>query len=957
MSLLTQKQFLKRMGFSSAQMPIYCRPTATVLFTVNGSEVVFQEDCDMSLLEFLRRNLGLHGSKYGCGVGVCGACTVLINERPMRSCVVNPRHLVGMNITTIEGIEQSLKGSEALLLVQKTFFDLGAFQCGYCAPGFVLSAGCLLRDNPNPTEKEIRRALNGNLCRCTGYRKIIESVRAAADPHFKRHLLKQPIYSFQDVNPQAGKKVKGETLYAHDLHMAGQLFAKVVWSRFPRARIRSIDPAPAEKMDGVTRVITHGDLPGKKTFGVIFSDQPVLAETEVRSMADAIAVVLAETPHAAADGANRLMVDYEPLNGVFDPVLSLAPDAPRLTPKGNLAHGLRCRKGDIKKGREMAEVVIKGRYRTPMVDPGFMEPEACLTHLDPNETLVVATATQAPISYRDQIAAICNLPGGKVRLRTLPAGGAFGGRGDLTIQHLCALGTHLTGRPVRLKLTREESMRVHSHRHPFILDYETGVDGKGRLTHCVVKGIADAGAYHSATLAVVENAVIFASGPYEINHVDVEVTAAYTNNPTSGAMRGFGVPQVCLAMECQMDRLAGRLGMDPMDLRMKNVLERGKVSQWGQVMGPDVGMKACLESLLPVIGTLKKEARISALETFGIGVAAGYKNSSTPTMIPEGSSDVTLRLDNDGMIEVYTGGCEVGQGLVDSLSRIAAQALDQPVARIRIIPGSTEHTVSPMLTSASQQVFLTGGAICLAAVKFKAQLLKWAAGILQKAPGDLVLKPGGVGGKEDGGKVHDFSYMASKYKDLHQLPAMHEIYTPPVKNMFPPETVSEIGPDQRILPSLGYVAAVVAVAVNEKTGRVRVLKVAVAQDVGKAINPSGIVGQVQGGVAMGLGWCLKERVILRDGVIQNDNFDRYHMPRTTDVPPIETIIVEVPDSLGPMGAKGIGELPVVPIAPAVLNAIRDAVGLDLEEIPVRAENMRKSLGLKENNEYRTRNEE
>ena len=939
MALLKQQQFLKRMGLSNGWMPIRCRPSATVLFTVNGRDAVFYDDCEMSLLEFLRRNLGLQGSKYGCGVGVCGACTVLINGRPMRSCVVNPRHLEGMRITTIEGIEHSEKGSKALLTVQKTFFELSVFQCGYCAPGFVLSAGCLLRDNSNPTEKEIRRALHGNLCRCTGYQKIIESVKAAADPHYKRHLLKQPSYSFADVNPQAGKKVKGETLYAHDCHMAGQLWAKVVWSRFPRARIRAIDPAPAEQVAGVTRVMTHLDLPGKKTFGVIFSDQPVLAETEVRSMADAVALVLAETPEAAAEGANRVKVDYEPLDGVFDPVTSLAPDAPRLTPKGNMAHRLSCRKGDINKGREMAEVVIKGRYRTPMVDPGFMEPEACLTHVDPDETLVVATATQAPISYRDQIAAICKLPESRVRLRTLPAGGAFGGRGDLSIQHLCALGTHLTGRPVRLALTREESMRVHSHRHPFVLDYETGIDGKGRLTHCVVKGIADAGAYHSATLAVVENAVVFATGPYEVNHVDVEVTAAYTNNPTSGAMRGFGVPQVCLAMECQMDRLAGRLGLDPMEIRMKNTLEEGKISQWGQVMGSDVGMKACLESLSPALKDMRNGTRVSKGEKLGVGLAAGYKNSSTPTMIPEGSTDVTLRLGDDGVIEVYTGGCDVGQGLVDALSRIAAEALALPVARIRIIPGSTDHTMSPMLTSASQQVFLTGGAICRAAVKFKVQLLKWAAGILQKTPDSLALKPHGVG--EKGGKVHVFKWLVNNNKGLFELPTVHEVYTPPVKNMFPSENITEIGPDQRIVPSLGYAAAVVAVAVNEKIGRVRVLKVAVAQDVGKAINPSGIVGQVQGGVAMGLGWCFKERLILRDGVIQNDNFDRYHMPRTTDVPPIETIIVEVPDLLGPMGAKGIGELPVVPIAPAVLNAVRDAVGVELEEIPVRAEDIKK----------------
>jgi len=735
MPLLTEQQFLKRMGLTARPTAIHCRPTATVLFKVNGRDAVFLTGGhEASLLEFLRRNLGLHGSKYACGVGVCGVCTVLINDRPMRSCVVNPRHLEGMKVTTIEGIEGSVKGSEPLVTVQKTFFELGVFQCGYCGPGFVLSAGCLLRDNPNPTEKEIRLALNGNLCRCTGSQKIIEAVRAAADPGFKQHLLKQPAYSFAEVTPRAEKKVKGETLHAHDLHMAGQLWAKVVWSRFAKARIRSIDSAHAEQVDGVTRVITYGDLPGKKSFGVIFSDQPVLVEREIRSMADAVALVVAETPEAAADGANRLTVDYEPLQGVFDPVISLAPDAPRVTPKGNIAHRISCWKGDVEKGRVRADVVVKGRYRTPVTDPAFMEPEACLSYMDTDETLVVATATQAPISFRNQIAAICNLPGDRVRLRTLPAGGAFGGRGDLTIQHLCALGTHLTGRPVRLALTREESSRVHSHRHPFVLEYETGADGKGRLTHCVVKGIADAGVYHSATLPVVENAAVFSTGPYEINHVDIEIKAAYTNNPTCGAMRGFGVPQVCLAMECQMDRLADRLGLDPMDVRLKNVLEKGKISQWGQVMGDDVGMKACLDSLLPVIKRLRTERGVRDGEKLGIGIAAGYKNSSTPTMIPEGSTDVTLRLCDDGMIEVYTGGCEVGQGLMDALTRIAAQALDQPAARIRIIPGSTDRTTSPMLTSASQQVFLTGGAICRAALKFKDLLKK---GNISKNSGNM----------------------------------------------------------------------------------------------------------------------------------------------------------------------------------------------------------------------------
>ena len=655
MGRYTRREFLRILGLAPA---VYWYGSGRALaytpkrVTINGQSLGIPTSFSGSLLDWLRGELGLSGTKYGCGRGVCGACTVLIAGRPIRACQVDPVHAAGLEVVTIEG----LGGSEGLDPIQQTMADLCVFQCGYCAPGFVLTCKALLNVNPHPSEAQIREALSGNLCRCTGYQRVIRAVRAVNDEEYRGYLIKQPKSGLPARDPLTLPKLTGSLVYGQDARMDGQLEAVVVWSGEAHAEVMGLDVSRALAVPGVLKVLTSRDIPGVSFFGSVFQDQPVLVRDRVRFPGDALAVVLAESLESARRGAGLVKAAYRPLPAVFDPESALAEGAPQLTPKGNTAHQTNCRKGDPEGAREKAAVIVKGRYRTPRVDPGHLEPEACLTYVDEQGRLVVKGPSQAPMSYRDQIADICALDRDRVRLETLPAGGAFGARGDMSIQHLCALGTQATGRPVRLALTREEAALVHVTRHPFIMDYETGADAQGRLTHCLVKGLVDAGAYQSATLPVVENAAAFATGPYQIDDLAVEITAAFTNNPVSGAMRGFGVPQVCLGMERQMDRLAARLGLDPGEFRRINILEEGRVAQWGQVMGSETGAKACLEAAMGAAREMSTLIKPDPLEKMGVGLACGYKNTSTPTYLPLGRTDVFLELAHDGLIEIEVGG-------------------------------------------------------------------------------------------------------------------------------------------------------------------------------------------------------------------------------------------------------------------------------------------------------------
>jgi CO/xanthine dehydrogenase Mo-binding subunit len=620
---------------------------------------------------------------------------------------------------------------------------------------------------------------------------------------------------------------------------------------------------------------------------------------------------------------------------------ALKPAAPQLTPKGNICWQTVSQKGSIEKGRAQSVFIEKQTYFTQLVEHAYLETESCITYIDDRGFLVVRSGSQAPHSYRDQIAAICKIPTKRVVMQTTTAGGAFGAKGDLSIQHLCALGTLTTGRPVRLQLTREESIRLHVKRHPFKLEYETGIDKQGRLTYCVVRSLADAGAYHSASLAVMENATSFATGPYSINHVDIQSTAVFTNNPVCGAMRGFGVIQVCLAMERQIDELARKLKRDPLEIRLQNCLDVGKESQWGQIMGPGVGIKKCLQELLQATRNAKANIPLKPHEFLGLGFAGSYKNTSSPTNASWGKADLHFALNQHGRFLVYAGGCELGQGFVNVIAQFAALGLGVPIERVEVVFGSTTHTDYPTLTSASQQTFIAGNAALKGGELFANKIIKTAARLYKCEESELSLQAQGVVRRDPSKKgkdgvvasFHELSWRTQLAGKPLSLTYAHE---PPLKTIDLPKRVTKTGPEQAILPSLGYGAQAALVKVNQLTGEIKVLKIFTAHDVGRVANFNAARGQVVGGVVMSLGGCLKEKLELKEGRIVNDNFDTYAIPRTLDIPEIEVIFVEEPDPLGPLGVKGLGEIPSLATAPAILNAIRDAVGIKLHTVPINA---------------------
>jgi len=951
--VLNRREFLKLLGISAAPLAggvgasrALARLTGalSVSFAVNNRRYTIEGGKSRSLLDYLRYGLGLTGVKYGCGKGVCGACTVLIQGRAMRSCIIDIQHLDGLKITTIEG----LGGRGSLDPIQQTFADLGVFQCGYCAPGIILTTKALLKETPYPSERQIREALYGNLCRCTGYQQIFEAIRAVNDRDYFRRLLKHPYSVVVGFNGDllARDKVSGRLEYAADRGFSGQLFAQPVFSEHPHARVLSIETEKAAALPGVFRVLTSRDIPGKNRFGSIIPDQPVLVEDRVRCLGDVVALVVAEKPERARAAASLVKVHCQPLPALFEMEKALTPGAPRMTPKGNLCWRVTCKKGSIAEGRAKSAFIEKQVYHTQFVEHAYLETESCVTYIDGQGRMMVRSGSQAPHSYRDQIAAICKIPKEQVVMQTTVAGGAFGAKGDLSVQHLCALATLKTGRPVRLQLTREESIRLHVKRHPFRLEYETGVDRDGNLTFCVVRALADAGAYHSASLAVVENAASFGTGPYSVPHVDVEATAVFTNNPVCGAMRGFGVVQVCLAMERQIDELARKLGRDPLSLRLQNCLDRGKVSQWGQVMGAGTGIGSCLRQLKDLIREAKDKVVPGPNERVGLGVAAGYKNASSPSHVPWGQADVRFILNQHGRFIVYAGGCELGQGFANVIAQFAAAGLGVPLRLVRVVFGSTDQTQSATLTSASQQTFIAGNAALKGGEKFAARIVTAAADFFHLRREDLRLGGKGVVRKKDGKLVASYHEISWRTR-LEGTPlVLSYTYDPPMKTVDLPKVVTKIGPEQAVVPSLGYVAQAALVKVNERNGAVKVLKVFSVHDAGRVANYRGVRGQVFGGIVMALGGCLKEELKVEKGRILNDNLDTYTIPRSRDIPEIEMAFVEEADPLGPLGAKGIGELPSLPTAPAVLNAIRDAVGVRLNAIPLSAERIAAELKRK-----------
>ncbi len=921
-----------------------------VKLTINGKEYRVEASPDLTLLGYLRDELRLMGAKNGCSKGHCGTCTVIIGGKAKKSCVVKVAKLDGAQVETIENLSKNGK----LHPLQQAFIETSAVQCGFCTPGMIMAAKALLDRNLNPTEEEIRDALKHNICRCTGYVSIIKAVKlAAAVMRGEKEFSKKDYKDYKDVigvsvpRNDAVQKVTGAPIFADDLTLPNMLYGKLLLSEYPHAEILRIDTGEAEKSPGVVAVLTARDIPGRNGFGLLNPNQPVLADKKVLYVGDPVAVVYAETLQQAEEAVKKIKVDYKPLPGVFTPEEALKDDAPLLHPQGNILSRTKVRKGNVEEGFKKADVIVEGEYSVPFVEHAYMEPECSLARLEEGGTITLWSSSQGSYAFRDMIAATLDLPPEKVRVIYTPAGGAFGGKEEPTVQIHCALGAWKTGRPVKMTLTREESIRMSTKRHAEKMHYKLGATEEGKLVAFEARVVADTGAYDSLGKPVVFRSGVVTAGPYVIPNVKIDSIGVYTNNPPGGAFRGFGSTQVAFAAEVHMDILARKLGMDPFKIREMNALETGKETVTGQLLGPGVGYKETLKAVKEVLEREVRKYKPTLGKKIGVGIASAYKNVG----IGSGKTDkagAIVELSSSGELLLKVGAAEMGQGSNTVMAQFAAGTTGIPYEEFKVINNDTFETPDGQVTTASRQTFISGNAIIIAASEFLSQLKRFLREEFNWRGEQLSFAPGKVN-DDTGRRIASWREIAVCCKRKGRKLRAEYTYIAPKTYPLPESCDRKAGEDpEKYNIHFAYCFATQAaiIEVDESTGEVKVLKVIAASDVGRAINPQMVRNQIEGAVMMGLGYGLSEKFVVEKGKVVTDNLRKLGVPRINSAPTIDVKIIEVEQPDGPFGAKGMGELPVNPTAPAIINAIYDAVGVRITELPATKEKILRALSKK-----------
>jgi len=857
-------------------------------FTLNGRAVVVDAAPGRSLLDVLRVDCGLRSMKDGCAPeGSCGACTVIVDGHAVVSCARPATRVAGRVVETLEGLPEDVRAQWA-----DAFVSTGASQCGFCSPGIVMKAEALLRREPEPTRDAVARALAGNLCRCTGYASIIDAIELAAGVRRAgAGAAGVPAASLDgSVARYEGRALAlGEKPFVGDLSAPGMLHGALRFAGVPRAVVRRIDTSRAAAVPGVVAVLTAADVPGRREQGLIVADWPLLVAVgeTTRYVGDALAAVAAETREAAVEAAALVDVELEPLTPVTDPVEALADGAPAIHEGGNLVSRSVIRRGDADAALASAAHVASGSFRTQSIEHAFLEPEAALAvprgAAGPDGIVVtdhrvqVFSPGQGAWEDRRQVASFLGLAPADVLVTQVSTGGAFGGKEDLSVQGQAALLAVLTGRPVMLRLTRRESIRFHVKRHPMWLDYTAGCDDEGRLVAVRARIVGDNGAYASVGGKVLERAAGHACGPYRVPDVDIEADAVYTNNPPSGAMRGFGANQAAFAMEGVLDMLAEQVGIDGWEIRWRNALDIGDRCTTGQRMGEGVGVRATLLAVRDAY----RGARYA-------GIACGIKNVGVGNGLPERGRAV-LRPEADGTLTLFHSWTEMGQGAHTVFRQLAAAELGIPADRIRVAVDTT-HELDTGETTSSRATMLGGRAIQRACAALRTALDdRGIAGLAD------------IAGREFAGEyLVDWT---TKLGAAVEEPVTHFAY--------------------------GWATQVV---ILDEEGRIE--RVVAAHDVGKALNPVLLKGQVEGGVHMGLGMALTEEFRVVAGVPVTDTLKSLGIIPAAAMPPVETILVEVPEPEGPLGAKGMGEAVLVPTAAAVAGALHAYDGIRRTRLPM-----------------------
>ncbi len=724
------------------------------------------------------------------------------------------------------------------------------------------------------------------------------------------------------------KRLRGEPIFSADLNLDDPLVLKVLRSTQAHALVKRIDFERALQIKGVVRVFTARDVPGKNRTGIINKDQPLLADDKVRSIGEPVALVAAESEAAAELALKAIEVTYERLPAVFGPDEALSPEAPKIHEKGNLLFTRKIKKGNVEKAFERCAAIIEKTYRTAHVEHSYLEPDAGAGHVDDNDSLVIFASTQNPHYDHREVASLLGLEDEQVRIVQAATGGGFGSKLDMNVQGFIGLALYHLKRPVRIVYSREEAYLATAKRHPLEMKIKTGADPNGKLLAMKAIVTCDTGAYASYGIPVTSRVPVHATGPYEVDHVEVESRCVYTNNPFCGAMRGFGTPQIAIAHESQMDLLAQKLGMDPLEIRRINALRAGSLTATGQKLTASVGIGECLDVIQPYYEQSKAQWKSEPDDSYtkrGVGIGCmWYGIGNTGVQNP---STARISMDMNGSVTLFTGCAELGQGSTTILAQIAAEVLGLAPGAIRMVVADTKCTTNAGATSASRQTYISGNAVKDAAEKLADVLLTEAVNKLKVPRRALRLDSGFVIDAADPDNRVEFSWLAQR---------VHKKGLPLTWNgFFDPDTVPLDPETGQGVPYATYAFAcqLALVRVDTLTGEVQVEKIVAAHDVGKAIHPQNVKGQICGGVAMGMGFALMEEFVPG----QTLSFKDYLIPTCADMPEVIPIIVESPEPTGPFGAKGVGEPALIPTAPAIINALADALGERIYQLPANLE--------------------
>lgn len=906
---------------------------------VNGSEhhvLVKEHD---SIAKVLREKINLTGTKLGCEQGSCGACTIIIDGIPVQSCIAPALRYNGSKITTIEGVAQ--KGE--LHLLQEKLVERGAIQCGYCTSGIVMTLLSFLKENTNPSIHEIKQALSGNLCRCTGYKKIIDAVEDYVmqinRPNGKHESVESRKFNMVGQSRpyiEAIKKVKGEAEYADDIKIKNALHCKFLRSIYPHAKIESIDVSEAKNLQGVKAVITGNDLPIK--FGVlpISQDETALAVAKTRYIGEIVAAVAADSEEIAVAACQLIKVQYTPIRPFLEMEESLV-DAGNDEQihshskfNNNIHKKAELRFGDQKKGLEEANHTCKVDFKFQGINHGFTEPHAATAYWDENG-LTIITATQVPHYLHRFLAKVLEVPMSRVRVIKPYVGGGFGGKSDpfpheLIIAHLA----RKTGRPVGVRLSREEVFLTNHGRHPTKMSMEMGVDNDGNFEVLDADIVIDGGAYGSFGVVTSYYNGVLLQAPYKLENFGFRTRRVYTNKPQSGAMRGHGAVNSRFAVETIIDRLAEEIEMDPCEMRIKNFLDSDTLTV-GQYRITSNGSKESLKAVMKQSDWKNKFRKMP--NGNGYGVACGFFISGSALPIhwnkyPQ--SVVHLKVDMDGRILVTSGASDIGQGSDTMLAIIVAEVLGLSIDNIFVVTADTLLTPIDLGSYSSRVTFMAGNAAKMAAENLKEKIIAAVSLVFNVEKSELSLSKERVFTNDSSVVLSWVEAVEVATRGVGALNVSGYYNSPKLGGDFK-------GSGAGLSPSYSFGAVVTEVDVDIETGAVKVKNIWGAHDAGKAINPLAVEGQLEGSWHMGLGQALSEQMKYYKGLLVNGNLLDYQIPTSMDTPPIHTTVVETIDPEGPFGAKECGEGAIHPVIPAIANAIYDAVGVRITSLPINAE--------------------